>query len=249
MDFFYGKTVMKEYKNYIFDFYGTLCDIWTNERKRFVWDNLSKYMNAKGTHYHAGKLQKAYRKECKSLERELSEKHQTSLPEIKLEEVFNRLYENGGVQVNDNVCKDTVLQLRLLSLEKLRLYEGTRELLNKLRNKGKKIYLLSNAQETFTEYEMKQLGIGDFFDDICLSSTAGFRKPSARFFDYLFERNKLLKEESVMIGNDPVTDIKGAIDYGIDSVYFKSNLSAGKEVTGCMMVNSFDKLRELLTEE
>lgn len=33
-----------EYQNYIFDLYGTLVDIRTNERKAYLWQKMSLYM-------------------------------------------------------------------------------------------------------------------------------------------------------------------------------------------------------------
>ena len=49
--------------------------------------------------------------------------------------------------------------------------DGVTDLLEALKKKGKKIYLLSNAQRIFTEYEMHTLGIAKYFDDIFISST------------------------------------------------------------------------------
>ena len=63
------------------------------------------------------------------------------------------------------------------------------------------------------------------FDGICLSSDEGCRKPSSKFFDVVFDRYDLKKEESVMIGNDWTTDIEGANVYGIDSVYLHTEIS------------------------
>lgn len=51
---------------------------------------------------------------------------------------------------------------RILSTDYIRLYEGTIEMLTVLKEKGKKLYLLSNAQRIYTEYEMNALGITDF---------------------------------------------------------------------------------------
>ena len=49
----------------------------------------------------------------------------------------------------------------------MRLYEGTKEMLSEVKNSGRKIYLLSNAQRIFTEYEMNALEITKYFDGIC----------------------------------------------------------------------------------
>ena len=70
----------------------------------------------------------------------------------------------------------------------VRLYAHAKELLEALRAAGKRVYLLSNAQRTFTEYEMRYLGIYDLFDGVQISSDHGCKKPDERFFRILLER-------------------------------------------------------------
>ena len=57
------------------------------------------------------------------------------------------------------------------------LYDGVIELLEGLKQAGKKIYLLSNAQESFTIPEMEELGILPYFDGIMISSEEKVCKP------------------------------------------------------------------------
>ena len=93
---------------------------------------------------------------------------------------------------------------------------------------GKSVYLLSNAQEMFTAYELKYLGLYDKFDGILLSSLEGCRKPDTQFFNILLERYGLDKETSIMIGNDPTSDIEGAYQTGMRSVYICTDPNIGK---------------------
>ena len=103
-------------------------------------------------------------------------------------------------------------------------------MLAELRRRGKQIYLLTNAQRIFTEYELVLLGIADCFDGILISSDCGVKKPDTRFFRLLQERYGLNPAQSIMIGNDEVCDIAGAKGAGMDACYLHSNLSP--EYTG-----------------
>ncbi|HCW54057.1 MAG TPA: HAD family hydrolase, partial [Clostridium sp.] len=114
---------------------------------------------------------------------------------------------------------------RIMSMEYVRLYEGAEELLIKLKENNKKIYLLSNAQRIFTIYEMRALGIEKYFDDIFISSDNFTCKPDSKFYMNLIKKHNLDLKESIMIGNDLISDIKGAQECGIDTLYIKSNLS------------------------
>lgn len=219
---------MKEYKNYIFDLYGTLVDIHTNENKASLWKNMAVIYSMMGAPYTSGELKKQYKKlvcgEASQMKAGIIQKYaDESLTEedmeVLLENVFKKLFEQKGVVVDHAQIEQIGVVFRSLSLEYIRLFEGVPELLMRLKKNGKKIYLLSNAQRMFTEPEMKMLDIYDSFDGIIYSSDAGVKKPSFHFYDALFKKYNLNKEESVMIGNEYRADIYGAERFGIDSMY------------------------------
>ena len=56
--------------NYIFDLYGTLVDIHTNEKKAYLWKKMSLFFGMKGAAYEPKELRMAY--ETKIKEQELS---------------------------------------------------------------------------------------------------------------------------------------------------------------------------------
>ena len=57
----------KVYKNYIFDFYGTLVDILTDEKDPALWDKLAQLYQAYGADYKGEGLRKSYAKRVASL--------------------------------------------------------------------------------------------------------------------------------------------------------------------------------------
>jgi putative hydrolase of the HAD superfamily len=99
-----------------------------------------------------------------------------------------------------------------------------------LKKQGKKVYLLSNAQRIFTEYEMHVLQIAQYFDGILISSDYQTKKPDRRFFDILIDRYDLDVKKSLFIGNDSNTDIAGAGKVGMDTFYVKSNISPAQDM-------------------
>ena len=50
-------------------------------------------------------------------------------------------------------------------------------------------------------------------------------KAGFRYYKTLFDRYGLNKSESIMIGNDYLSDIGGAADFGIDSLYIHQSIS------------------------
>jgi len=220
------------YQNYIFDLYGTLVDIHTEESKALVWKKAAVYFSAQGAAYTGKELKERYialiRAEEKRLQKKLRKKY-TDITvkevEINLDRVFVNLFKEKGIKANKQLIKDSMIAFRAITMEKLRLFPGTVELLQGLRDAGKKVYLLSNAQTSFTYPEMKALGITEYFDDIFFSSDLEVKKPSVKFYEALFEKHGLQKADSVMVGNDRFADVQGAVDFGMEAIYLDTEQS------------------------
>ena len=213
------------YKNYIFDLYGTLVDINTNEWKLSLWKNMSMMYSLGGAEYSPRKLKKAYADCLKEEIKNLPDDKYSTNPEPEITNVFMRLYTDKGVECSKETAEYTGRVFRALSLKYIKLYDGVKELFAAIRTNGGKIFLLSNAQRIFTEPEIRMLGIYDDFDDIIISSDIGCAKPDIMFYEYILKKHNLKKNESIMIGNDYITDIKGSHDAGLDSLYLHTNLS------------------------
>lgn len=211
------------YKNYIFDLYGTLVDIRTNEDKAYLWDRMAEMFGFYGAHYERAELKKMYNAYSKELEDEMSKEEEC--PEIDLAKVFRRLFENKGVQVDEQTVTFFMNMFRVVSTKFVRLYDGVIDLMEALKRNGKKIYLLSNAQTNFTRPELRYLGLEPYFDGILISSEEGCKKPGSSFYSRVLDRYHLDPKESIMIGNDSTADIAGSHAMGLDSLYIHTEIS------------------------
>ncbi|MCM1192033.1 MAG: HAD family hydrolase [Butyrivibrio sp.] len=236
------------YTNYIFDLYGTLADIRTNESKASLWKYMAQYMTFQGAPYSAPELRRRYRSLIDALRLEQWEKSSKTFPEVTPEEievnlshVFSRLYSEKGITPSPRMIADWALMYRTVSLDYVRLYDGAEALLRKLRRLGKKVWLLSNAQRLFTEPELRSLRIYDLFDDVLISSDIGFMKPSGQFYAALLSRHRLDPKTSVMIGNDWQADAWGAYNNGLACMYIHTAQSpepAGALPPGCIRLKA-----------
>jgi putative hydrolase of the HAD superfamily len=220
------------YDNYVFDLYGTLVDIRTREDDPEMWKKLALFYGYYDAPYEPEELKEAYGALVKGRESALKDhleedphySHEAS-PEIEITEVFQELYTRKGAAADRELAVHTGQFFRVLSTDYVRLYPGCADMLANLKNQGKKVYLLSNAQRIFTEYEMHVLRIAGFFDGILISSDYQTKKPDRRFFDILIDKYALDVKRSLFIGNDSNTDIAGAKSVGMASFYVKSNIS------------------------
>lgn len=211
------------YKNYVFDLYGTLVDIRTNENKAYLWDKMTEIMGFYGAVYERQELKQKYQLYSKELEEKMKETE--PYPEIDLAKVFQRLFEEKQVKVEEEKVEFIMNMFRVVSTKFIRLYDGVIPFLEELKRKGKKVYLLSNAQKNFTRPELAYLGIEKYFDGILISSEEGCKKPGKSFYTKLLERYHLNPRESIMIGNDSISDIRGSYEMGMDSLYIHTEIS------------------------
>ena len=214
------------YKNYIFDLYGTLIDINTDEWSGQLWKKLRILYGYHGANYGLRELQREYGRLVDKEKAAARRRHPGySVIDIKIEKVFRALFTQKGVKPAKKDVLFVAEAFRCFSTKYIKLYDGVTDLLDTLKAKGKGIYLLSNAQRSFTENELNMLGLTDCFDGICISSDEECSKPDVNYFKILFERYGLKKSESIMIGNDYISDIGGAADFGIDSLYIHQSIS------------------------
>lgn len=212
------------YTDLIFDLYGTLVDIHTEEND-LVWEKTAFYFGFYGAHYTGESLKAAFRAELQAREAREGQSYEC-FPDIPFEQIMESLFRARGVTENAAALGKNAAQLfRICSLDYVNLYPGVLEALQTLRQQGCRLWLLSNAQRVFTEYELRYLGLGKQLDGICISSDHRCRKPDVRFFNALIEEQQLDKRKCLMIGNDLETDIGGAKAAGLATFYLHTNLT------------------------
>jgi putative hydrolase of the HAD superfamily len=84
-------------------------------------------------------------------------------------------------------------------------------------------YPMSVVTNGFEEIQNMKLTAGNlhqFFQHIVTSQKAGYKKPSREIFDYAMKAHGVVSDEVIMIGDNLLTDIGGAMNASIDTVFF-----------------------------
>ena len=214
------------FKNYVFDLYGTLIDLNTDEWSEELWEKLSILYRYKNAEYSGEEIHEKYLEFVDDEKKKVKKRFPDyKFIDIKIEKVFKRLFTEKNVKVTAKEIDLICTAFRCFSTKYIRLYDGVYDLLDTLKATGKRVYLLSNAQRKFTENELNMFGLAKYFDGIFISSDEECSKPDKHFYDALIERYSLKKSETIMIGNDHISDIKGAFDAGIKSLYINQSIS------------------------
>ena len=219
--FFESGPIMM-FDDIIFDLYGTLVDIHTDETRDGLWESMAELYLRFGAKYTPEELKKSYFSGISELERR-SEHARDGYPEVDIGEVFRGLF--GNIPVSDDEVRRTAERFRELSTDYIRLYPNAAELLSSLKAAGRRVWLLTNAQSLFTRPELDKLGIAKFFDGIYISSECDVKKPDVRFFRRLLTERSIDPERAIMVGNDGAADIEGAKNAGLHTLYTRSNIS------------------------
>ena len=214
------------YDNIIFDLYGTLIDIHTDEENIAVWKHMCEFYAENGVKYNPAGLRSRYKSQVRRAEQAMAKK-KFKFPEIQILDVFEQLTKKK--EQDAETCAELTVkaaqEFRKTSTEYIRLYGGVKEMFGRLRDSGKKLYVLSNAQSVFTLPEIRELGIEEYFTDISLSSDFGVMKPDAVFYQQMLDRNHINPDRSIMVGNDAVCDIMAAKQVRLHTCYIHSNIS------------------------
>lgn len=123
--------------------------------------------------------------------------------------------------------------------ENNRLFEGATEILDYLSEKYK-LHIITNG---FSEVQYKKIrnsGLSDYFSTVTNSEMAGVKKPNPKIYEYALSISNASKSTSVMIGDCIDADVRGALDFGIEAIYFNPEK---KEVS--LSVPTITKLVEL----
>jgi putative hydrolase of the HAD superfamily len=80
--------------------------------------------------------------------------------------------------------------------------------------------VVTNGFEEIQNVKLTSGNLHQYFRYIVTSQKAGYKKPSREIFEYAMNANGVMPHEVIMIGDNLVTDIGGAHNAAIDTVFF-----------------------------
>lgn len=214
-------NILNQYDNFIFDLYGTLVDLESDEQCARTWKKWCKWLDLHGIK-HPEYIQ--FRKEFfmwdkKNRETALLE-GPYKYPEIDVIDIYRTLFRQYG---NEGISEDMLFMasyaFREASIKYIRLFDGVTDFLEYLNNNGKKTYILSNAQASYTEPEIKHFQLDGLVDDYLMSSDYKCMKPEKAFFDKLILKYDMDRQKTVMLGDSLSSDVIGAEKAGINHIH------------------------------
>ena len=126
---------------------------------------------------------------------------------------------------------------------------GAKDLLDSLNGKVK-LGIITNGFTALQEIRLQRTGFTDYFDAVIISEQVGTAKPDKAIFEYaLKEAGQPNKDQVLMVGDNPDSDVLGGLNAGIETCWLNSDHRESPEsIQAHYQVNSFMELQTLLPQ-
>jgi YjjG family noncanonical pyrimidine nucleotidase len=102
------------------------------------------------------------------------------------------------------------------------LFDGTIEILEYLKTKYN-LHIITNGFAEIQGNKLDNSYISHYFKTVTNSEMAGVKKPNQKIFEYALNLAEAKKENSIMIGDCIEADVQGALDAGLEAIFFNEN--------------------------
>lgn len=203
------------------------------------------YFEKEGNEEEFGKIKEDYKIINSKLWREL-EKGEIKEEELKILR-FERLFEKNSLKYNTKIFSEKYLE-RLS--EGSFLLEGAEELCKYL-SKKYRIIIITNGIKKVQIPRIENSKINKYIEETVVSEDVGISKPNIGIFQYALDlankKNKVTKQEIIMIGDSQIADIQGGINFGIDTCWVNlKNQQENEDIKAKYTVKSYKELYNFL---
>lgn len=133
----------------------------------------------------------------------------------RLKDTFNEIDISLSDQLIDNLSEDYIVYLSSFN----NVFDSTYDVLDYL-NAKYELHIITNGFEEAQEKKMKASNLRKYFSTVTNSEMVGVKKPNPKIFNFAMDLANAKPEHSVMIGDSLEADIKGAINVGMQALYF-----------------------------
>ena len=136
----------------------------------------------------------------------------------RFEETFEKngtLLPIGGAIVNSTYLTEMPLQTKLV--------EGARKVLDYLHGKYD-VAIITNGFKEVQYDKILKSELSKYFRKIFVSEEVGAQKPKKEIFEHAIKSMNAPKNTSLMIGDSWDADIIGAMNFGIDQIYYNPKI-------------------------
>lgn len=168
------------------------------------------------------------------------------LGKINIEEVFIKRDYLMGKYFNLDIEKGLFNDLFVKFLyDEIEMFDGIEDLLEYLSEKYK-IFAASNGIYKMQENRLKKSNLDKYFNEIFVSEKIGYEKPDKKFFEKIMDITKFSNDDLIMIGDSIKSDIIGAKNSKIKSIYFNREDKKITDKNFTYQVKNLSEIKKIL---
>ena len=168
------------------------------------------------------------------------------LGEINIKEVFIKrdylMVKYFNLDIEKGLFNDLFVKFLYDEIE---MVDGIEDLLLYLSDKYK-IFTASNGIYKMQENRLKKSNLDKYFDKIFVSDKIGFEKPDKKFFQKIMDLTKFSNDDLIMIGDSVKSDIIGAKNSKIKSIYFNKEDKKITDKNFTYQVKNLSEIKKIL---
>lgn len=136
----------------------------------------------------------------------------------RLNETFQALEVQVADKIIHQLSEDYIKYLSTFNF----LIEDATSILEYLRS-NYRLHIITNGFDEVQYKKMDKSNIIHYFETITNSELAGVKKPNPKIFNYALDLAKVNAGRSIMIGDSLEADVEGALNMGMDAIFFNPN--------------------------
>ncbi|MBN2016125.1 HAD-IA family hydrolase [Candidatus Dojkabacteria bacterium] len=135
-------------------------------------------------------------------------------------DIWQEVMERFNVNFTTKELRKLIDDYWKYSILELKLYPDVREVLEKLRDNNIINSILAGSDFYSKSAKLIHLGIDELFTYFFTADLVRIPKTDPKIYEYVVQYLKLKSNEVIMIGNDPMQDIKPANEAGLSTAQF-----------------------------
>lgn len=139
---------------------------------------------------------------------------------LKGEKAIDKVFDEANL---DEKEKKNALNIYRTHMPVIELYAGVSGMLSRIKNKGKKIGIITDGRPDGQKNKIKALKLD--VDQVIITDELGgiqYRKPNKKAFELMQNRWKIAFNEMVYIGDNVTKDFIAPKELGMKVIYFKN---------------------------
>lgn len=172
-----------------------------------------------------------------------------TLIEYPIEEFLNEFLKNYNVYLTINQCIEAIHIFYGEYKKQLHFEEDLYKTLNKIKEKGYKIGVISNTcyyDEVMIDC-FKVSNLYELIDDFTFSYSLKLCKPREEIFKKALEKMNVCGKECLMVGDNLKSDIKPAFDLGMKTIWLNKNQDKNPtEIKPHIIISNLHEINEFI---